>query len=310
MGPQVWARGRGSRRRGRARRYLSASAVAVAPRPAGRAGRPGLLQQRGVGPHSGSRSRSSSGARSSIRSRVTGLRMLGAGRSRRAGARLARLVESPRPALTPPESRGGPGAHCAAAAGRALTSQRGEGKGPAARSSLCGSGLRCSTTAALCGRFRVFRPLPAGPANSHGCGDKRAREGRRAKSTLWGAVLLPPARSRPAVAMVMHGRPPPLRFCYVTVSPPDVTAGRWRGAWSAQRLIDFGGERLDAGRVVSGCESTLGRWASGVDGLRSVLISGDVSEEQSTGCVRRGSPKAAGLAGILLGRLAELRLAT
>lgn len=231
MGPQGWARGRGSRRE-RARRYLSASAVAVAPRPAGRAGRPGLPQQRGVGPHSGSRSRSGSGACSSIRSRAAGLRMLGAGRPRRAGARLARLVASPRPALTPPESRGGPGAHCAAAAGRALTSQRGEGRGPAARPPLCGSGLRCWTTAALCGRFRVLRPLPAGPANSHGYGGARARTGRemgQVHPSGGGA----PARSRPAVAMVTRGRLS--RCASVTSRSRHLTSRPGGGAGRGQR---------------------------------------------------------------------------
>lgn len=128
VGPQGRARGRGSRR-GRARRYLSASAVAVAQWPAGRAGWPGLPRQRDAVPRYGPRSRSGSGARSSHRSHTAGLRMLGAGRPRRAGARLARLAASPRTSLTPPASRAGRGAHCAAAAtaGRASTSQRGAG---------------------------------------------------------------------------------------------------------------------------------------------------------------------------------------
>lgn len=112
---------------------LSASAVAVAQWPTGRAGWPGLPQQREAGPRYGPRSRSGSGARSSHRSHTAGLRMLGAGRPRRAGARLARLAASPRTSLTPPASRAGRGAHCAAAAtaGRASTSQRGVGTGDA-----------------------------------------------------------------------------------------------------------------------------------------------------------------------------------
>lgn len=47
---------------------------------------------------------------------------------------------------------------------------------------------------------------------------------------LWGTVLSPPAPAHPAVAMARRGRLAALpRFRNVTVSPPDVTAGRRRG---------------------------------------------------------------------------------
>lgn len=83
----------------------------------------------------------------------------------------------------------------------------------------------------------------------------RARGGRRVASTLRGTVLSPPARARPAVAMATRDRP---HFSFVTVSPPDITAGRRRGVWSAPRWVDFGGWWLGTGRVGPGCENSLG----------------------------------------------------
>lgn len=229
MGPQDRARGRGSRR-GRARRYLSASASAVAPRPAVRAGWPRLLQQRGAGRRSGSRSRSGSGARSSPRSRTAGLRMLGAGRPRRAGARLARLAASPRPALTPPASRGGRGAHCAAAAaaGRASTSQRGVG------TSSASAALRQRVTPN--DGCRALRPLEGGQVAARGAtkvlqlqGSTRDdREPGRVHTLRGGSVVVHPSSSSRCHSKVWPISRPP-RFCDVTVSPLDVTAGRCRG---------------------------------------------------------------------------------
>lgn len=244
VGPQGRARGRGSRRR-RARRYLSASAVAVAPRPAGRAGRPRLPQQRGAGPRSGPRSRSRSGARSSLRSRsrAAGLRMLGAGRPRRAGARLARLAASPRPALTPPASRGGRGAHCAAAAaaGCAPTSQRGVGPG--------GAPAALRQQLALRDGRRALRPLRGRQAAARGAsGGTRPRgracdwEGTGPRSLPGGGALA--ARPvRPAVVMATRGPSP--RRASVTSWSRHLTSRPGGAAGRGQRA-----DRSTSGRVV------------------------------------------------------------
>lgn len=208
VGPQGRARGRGSRR-GRARRYLSASAVAVAQWPTGRAGWPGLPQQRDAGPRYGPGSRSGSGARSSHRSHTAGLRMLGAGRPRRAGARLARLAASPRTSLTPPASRAGRGAHCAAAAtaGRASTSQRGAGTRDA-------PAVLRQQVAPNDGR-RALRPLRGwraaargGSAKARGCRGPRELGGSRAASTFGGWISRrPPPLTPPLPWQGVAGRP-------------------------------------------------------------------------------------------------------
>ena len=285
-GPRGWgrsagARGRG-RRQGRPRRYLTASAVAVAvavaPRPGGRAGRPGLPQQRGAGPRSGPRSRSGSGsgARSGPRSRAAaaaGLRMLGAGCPRRAGARLAPVSQRrSRPAFTPPASRGR--ARRPLRSGRRpwgarVTSPRGAGPG--------GAPAALRQRVAPRDDRRALRLLQRGRAAARGTtggarprGRARARGKNRAPSTLPGGGA--PAAG-PGPPCRCHGdawpvaRTPPHRASVTSrsrhlTSRPGGAAGR--GQRGAGRLPE---RAAGVGWVGPGGARSLGRRAGGLAAL-------------------------------------------
>lgn len=197
-GPGAWP----WQRRGRARPYLGASAVAVVPRPAGQ--RPGLPQQRGAGPRCGPRSRCGSGssARSGPRSRsrtaaAAGLRML------------ARAVPAAR-APGSPRSRSvarGPRLRPGVGGGPACTAQPPSGPGrtaPQRGAGLGGRARRRTTAAALCGRSGMARLRPAGGSRRRaprgvgwGARARACEEGAGPRPPSRGAGLPPFARARP-----------------------------------------------------------------------------------------------------------------
>ncbi|XP_044898017.1 translation initiation factor IF-2-like [Felis catus] len=160
---------------------------------------------------------------------------VGAGRPRRAGARLAPVSQRrPRPALTP-RRRGRVRTHCAAAVrpGARDGSARGGASRPRAPPHDGRRALRPLRGCQTAGRGGF--PGGARPAARVGAGESARARGE-------GAGQRPPSRGRgsrrsPGPACRRHGDAwpaAPPRFCDVTVSPPDVTAGRWRGAWPAR----------------------------------------------------------------------------
>lgn len=181
---------------------------------------------------------------------------------------------APGPArLTPPASASGgrrrPYApHCAAAAPGAraadVTAQGGPTPGRASLAPLCDNGWRRATATALCGRYEASGPLTAGDTESPWPrGRARAAKGV-GFHTLPGAELPPPAPPRPLLPWRrVAGRPGTARrlVCYVTVSPPDVTDGRRRGAfraWGGGGRGAGGGGLRARGREVSGAGAGRG----------------------------------------------------
>ncbi|XP_045346993.1 translation initiation factor IF-2-like [Leopardus geoffroyi] len=209
--------------------------------------RPGLPQQRGAGPRSGPRSCRGSGssARSGPRSRAAAA---AASAAAAAGLRmLARAVPAAR-APGSPRSRSvarGPRLRPGVGGGSSPTAQPPSGPGRA--TAQRGAGLRGRPAPPHDGR-RALRPLRGCQTAARGGFPGGARPaarvgaGESARARGEGAGQRPPSRGRgsrrsPGPACRRHGDAwpaAPPRFCDVTVSPPDVTAGRWRGAWPAR----------------------------------------------------------------------------